>query len=136
MARTSITGYSRQYGSDKGATPAVFFSLIQFTLDINQVNTTLTGVFLPKGAIPVGAENFSANGSAASTIDVGLAGGSVQALANEMLGQVNTNRVVTGDSLGVELLVNTEVTAGHGITQGTGNVLVGVFYIMADDGKA
>lgn len=135
MARTSLTGYARQYGSGKGATPAVHMSIIQFTLDISQASTTGTGKFMPKGAIPIGAENFSGNGTPVSTIDIGIAG-DPDAFANELFSFIRTNREVDGVLLGIELTADIEITAGAGATSGTGNVLVGVYYMMADDGSA
>lgn len=136
MARTTITGYSRQYGSNKGSTPAVHMSIIQFTIDISQASSTGTGKFLPKGCIPVGTEDYSGGGSGASTVDIGLVGGTVTDLANELVAFQPSNREITGDALGVELTALTEITAGAGGVAGTGNVLFGVYYIMLDDGSA
>ena len=45
--------------------------------------------------------------------------------------------MATGGLLGAELTVNTAIWAGVGASAATGgSVIVGVYYIMADDGKA
>jgi hypothetical protein len=137
MARTSLTGYQREYGSNgKSATPAVRLNSIQLDVDIAQVSTTGTGKTLPKGCLPLFAQNIGGNGSAASTIDIGLSGGNADALANELPGDAYSALVITGTSLGTELTVDTEITAGAGAVAGTGTVKLAVYYVMADDGTA
>lgn len=136
MARTSYTGYLRQYGgpSKRNNTPAVYQSLIQFSLDISVASTTGTGKFLPVGAIPIGAQNIGGNGTATSTIDIGVTG-TVDAFANELPGDAVSAMVVTGTALGTPLTVSTEITAGAGAVAGTGTVILAVHYIMQDDGS-
>lgn len=136
MARTSYTGYLRQYGgpSKRNNTPAVFPSIIQMSIDISQASTTATGKFLPVGAIPIGAQNISGNGTATSTIDIGVTG-TVDAFANELPGDAVSAMVVTGTTLGTALTASTEITAGAGAVGGTGTVLLAVYYIMQDDGS-
>ncbi len=56
-------------------------------------------------------------------------------MANELPSDANT-LTANGDALGVALTANTEITAGYGVVAGTGNVVIGVYYIMADDGGA
>lgn len=136
MARTSHTGYMRQYGSTKSATPAVYPAMIQFTLDISVASTTSTGKTLPIGAIPIGAINIGGNGSGASTIDIGLSGGNVDGLAAELPGDAISAMLVTGTELGTALTADTLITAGAGASAGTGSVILAVYYIMTDDGSA
>lgn len=138
MARTSLTGYTRQYGSNaKTATPAVFPAIIQFTFDPTAASTA-TGKVLPRGSIVTGVQNIDggATGGTLPTIDIGTQsspGGFVQ----ELDADGKTEALHIGTSAGVELLVDTEIFAGVGASAATGGtVLAAVWYIMADDGGA
>ena len=135
MARTSQVGYFRQYGSTKAATPSVGVQCIQFTQD-SAVASADTGKVLPKGAIPIWVSNLDGGGAGTNaTIDVGVSG-TAAGLADELPNDAVSAPVVTGSLLGTPLTVDTAIYAGTGGTAGTGDVLVGVYYIMQDDGKA
>jgi len=138
MARTSLTGYTRQYGSNaKTATPAVFLSIIQFSFDPTAA-TASTGKTLPKGAIPLFVQNINggATGGTLPTVDVGTAG-DADGLANELDADGVTGFINTGALLGVELAVDTLIFAGVGASAATGGtVFAAVYYMMADDGSA
>ena len=142
MARTSNTGYNRQYGSNKGATPAVFPACIQFTFDPTQVSASVNK-FLPAGGIPVGVQVITggATGGASPTIDIGTQAAS-DGFGNELRADLVSDQVASiasggGALIGVPLATNTEIFAGVGASAATGgSVLVGVYYIMADNGGA
>jgi len=136
MARTSLSGYQREYGDNKGATPAVRLNCIQMDVDISQANTVGTGKLLPNGSIPLFAQNISGDGSAADTIDIGLSGGNVDGLGAEVPADAYSTLLITGTELGTPLTARTEITAGAGAQPGTGTVTLAVYYIMADDGGA
>jgi len=138
MARTSYTGYLRQYGTAaKSGTPAVYPAILQFTFDPTAA-TAGTGKILPKGSIVVGSQNIDggATGGTSPTIDIGTqaqAGG----FGNEVVADVRGNVINSGLASGQELAVDTEIFAGVGVSAATGGtVLAAVYYIMADDGKA
>lgn len=135
MARTSYTGYLRQFGgADKrSATPAVLPAVLQFTVDVALTNNP-TGVFLPSGAIPLFVQNISANGSAASTTDIGAEGALTNfgsAVPNDVYGGL----VSSGAALGTELTARTEIYT-NAQTAGTGNVTFAIYYVMQDDQSA
>ena len=137
MARSSLVGYWRQYGSTKKATPAVYKAVLQFTMDPTAASAGI-GSFLPKGAIPVAVQNINggATGGTSPTIDIGVSG-TANGFADELAADAVSGEVVGGALLGVELLVDTEVFTGVGASAATGgSVLAAVLYIMADDGKA
>lgn len=138
MARTSLTGYTRQYGSNgKSATPAVFPAIIQFSFDPTAASAS-TGKTLPKGAIPLFVQNINggATGGTTPTVDIGT-GGDPDGFANELDADAMTGLINTGALLGIELAVDTVIFAGVGASAATGGtVLAAVYYIMADDGKA
>lgn len=137
MSRTSYTGYLRQYGNSKGASPAVLKACIQFTFDPTQASAS-TGVCLPKGAIPIAAQNINGGGTGGSspTIDIGTSG-DPDGFGNEMAADSTTVEVISGALIGVELTVDTEIFAGVGASaSGGGSVLACVWYLMADDAKA
>ena len=137
MARTSTTGYRRQYGSNgKNATPAVFSSCIQLTQDPTAASAD-TGKVLPKGAIPIWVANLNggATGGASPTVDIGTQA-DPDGLSNEIAADTVTGPIVTGALLGVTLTEDTPIYAGVGASAATGgSVLIGVYYIMEDDGK-
>ena len=138
MARTSHTGYLRQYGGPgKAGTPAVFLSGIQFDVDPTAASAG-TGKFLPRGAIPLFVQNIrgGASGGVSPTLDIGTTGDN-DGFANELDADAATSLVVGGALLGGELLVDTEIFAGVGASAATGGTcLVTVWYAMADDGAA
>jgi len=137
MARTSHTGYMRQYGGTKSATPATFLAVIQFDLDPT-VASFNTGFILPKGSVPMFVQNMNggATGGASPTIDVGTQADN-DGLTDELAAEVRSGLVRSGDLIGTELTVDTPIFAGVGASAATGgSVRVGVYYIMADDGKA
>lgn len=133
MARTSLTGYTRQYGSNgKKATPAVGLHCIQFSFDASQTSASVSKT-LPKGAIPLFAQNIDGAGTS-GTANVGTTGdpdGFFVAFAP----QTKTTLTIGGALLGVELTADTLIFAGTA-TSGVGTAKVGVYYIMNDDGSA
>lgn len=138
MARTSLTGYTRQYGSNaKSATPAVFLSCIQFTFDPTAASASV-GKKLPGGCIPLFVQNMDggATGGTLPTVDIGidgLAGG----FANELDADGKTGLVSGGTLMGVLLPIDVEIFAGVGASAATGGtVFAAVYYMMADDGSA
>ena len=133
MARTSITGYQRQYGSNgKSATPAVMLACIQFSFLASQASATVSKT-LPKGAIPLFVQNIDGAGSA-GTANVGTSG-DPNGFANELDADAITGLTNTGVLLGVELTADTIIFAGIG-TAGAGTIKAAVYYIMSDDGSA
>lgn len=140
--RSTVKGYWRQGGNSasNNATPGVsLLATPVITFDPTQVSSTATTIRLPKGAIPshgVVTNAGSTGGVGTNTVDVGLAGGTVDALIAE--GDADTASaalLTTGTSLGVALLVDTLITAGAGAVAATGGtVSVRVFYYMNDDG--
>lgn len=138
MARTSYTGYLRQYGSPaKSATPAVYPALIQFTFDPTQASAA-TGKILPVGAIPLYAVaiNPGATGGVSPTVDIGTLADS-DGFANELPADTGKGQLSTdGVLLGVPLTANTEIYAGVGASAATGGtVLAAIWYAMEDDGS-
>ena len=136
MSRSSFVGYIRQYGSTKKATPAVFKAVAQFTMDPTVASAGI-GVFLPKGAIPVGVQVVSggATGGTDPDIDIGVVG-DADGFAADIAADTTSAEVVGGGLFGVELLIDTEISAGVGASAATGgSVIASVSYIMADDGK-
>ncbi len=145
MARTSQTGYIRQYGTTgKSGTPAVFPSIIQFTLDSTQT-TASTGKTLPNGSIPLFSQiiDTGVTGGTAPTVEFGTTGtndgfGDVVP-ADAKTGLISAVTVTLGGALlGEALTADTLIFAGAGDTgtPGTGDVTAAIYYIMSDDGGA
>lgn len=147
MARTTITGYQRQYGSNgKGASPSVGLQCLQFTFDAART-TAGTGQYLPKGCIPVFSQviDTSVTGGTAPTIEIGTAGAggfnngfATVVPATAKTGLISAATATTGGAqLGEEITRDREIFAGAGDTgtAGTGNVTCAVYYIMIDDGS-
>jgi len=137
MARTSNTGYIRQYGSTKAATPAVMMAAVQFTFDPTQAAGTPTGAFVPKGAIPISSQSYGgATGGASPTVDIGM-GANHSGLGNDLAADAASPFAGAQNLTGIELAIDTEIVAGVGNSAATGGtVTASVYYIMADDGKA
>jgi len=135
MARSTLRGFWRSQGT-KNSTPAVSLLCIQLTLDPTAASAD-TGKVLPNGAIPMGIQNLDglATGGASPTIDVGTSG-DTDGFANELAADAITDIVsTTGALIGVPLTTDTAIHAGVGASAaGGGSVLVGVYYIMQDDG--
>ena len=135
MPRNTTNAYWREAGNEN-ATPAVGLLCLQFTLDPTAASAG-TGKTLPKGAIPVSVQNLNggATGGASPTIDVGTSG-DPDGFANELAADAVTDQVsTTGALIGTPLTANTEIYAGVGASAATGgSVLVGVYFIMEDDG--
>lgn len=137
MARTSTKGYIRQYGSNKGATPAVGLYAIQFSFDPTQASASV-GKVLPKGAIPLFAQDLDggATGGANPTVDIGISG-TTNGFANELDADDPGGFEIGGSLLGIELTAETLIFAGVGSSAATGGtVKVAIWYMMADDGSA
>ena len=135
MARSTLKGFWRQTGSEK-ATASVSLQCIQFTLDPT-ASSADTGKILPNGAIPMGVQNLNglATGGTNPTIDVGTSG-DTDGFTNELDADDISNIVSTAGALiGVPLTTDTAIHAGVGASAATGgSVLVGVYYIMQDNG--
>ena len=133
---TTSKGYRRTKPT-AAATPAVDVLCIQITQDPTAA-AAATGKVLPKGAIPLWVSNMNglATGGSSPTVDVGISG-NTDALAEELPADAVSAPVVTGAIVGVPLTVDTEIWAGVGASAGTGgSVLLGVYYIMQDAGRA
>ena len=137
MARTSHTGYLRQYGSTKAATPCVFPALMQVSFDPTAASAS-TGSTLPKGAIPLWVQGLGgATGGTNPTVDIGTAGND-DGFSNELDADAFiTSFSTNGALLGTELTVDTLIFAGVGASAATGGTMQAIVaYMMADDGKA
>ena len=137
MARTSHTGYLRQYGSaGKSGTPSPFICAVQFSFDPTAA-TASTGKTLPKGAIPIYVQSYGgATGGTNPTVDLGTAGAS-NGFGNEVDADDVSALIVGGSLNGVELTVDTLIFAGVGASAATGGTTTAtVYYVMADDGSA
>ncbi len=136
MARTSQTGYLRQYGSaGKTATPAVFPAVITFSFDPTAASAD-TGKVLPAGCVVVACQLAQANatGGTNPTVDIGTQA-DPDGFGNELDADAYTGPAFTGALLGTSILVDTPIYAGVGASAATGGTCVGaVTYIMADDG--
>ncbi len=144
--RSTTKGYFRQQGGTNasaskltGPTPAVFLCVTPpITFDPTLVNTTLTGIVLPAGAIPSHAKitNAGATGGISPTVDIGLVG-TVDALIAE--GDADTASaalLTTGTGLDAALATDLEITAGVGASAATGGTVTArVYFYMNDDGK-
>ena len=138
MAKTSWTGFLRQYGTnDKSATPAVFPAAITFSFDPTAASAD-TGKVLPAGCVPIAVLNVvpGATGGTNPTVNIGtLADPDGFGSGVDADGYTGLN--YTGALLGVPLTVNTPIYAGVGASAATGGTVVGaVLYAMADDGGA
>ena len=134
---TTLRGYYRSTGSDVD-TPSVGLQCIQFTLDPTAASAD-TGKVLPIGAIPMGVQNMNGGGTggASPTIDVGSSA-TPDGLANELSADnITSISSTTGVLIGIPLTADTAIHAGVGASAAAaGSVLVGVYYIMQDDGAA
>jgi hypothetical protein len=133
---TTSTGYRRTKPT-KASTPGVDLLCMQFTQDPTAA-AAATGKVLPKGAIPLWVSNMNglATGGSSPTVDVGISG-NTDGYADELDADGVTGPVVTGALLGVPLTADTEIWAGVGASAATGgSVLLGVYYIMQDTGRA
>lgn len=139
--RSTVRGYWRQCGNSisNNATPGVVPHYIPVTFDGAAANTTATGVYLPKGAIVLGAMIISNHtGGSTPAFDVGIAG-TADGYINGAVSTTTQELDFAGlDSLGdgVALTADTELTAGDDGTgtAGTGNITVLMKVVMQDDG--
>ena len=138
MARTSYTGYLRQYGSTKRATPVPFIAYLTFSFDPTQVSASV-GKTLPAGAIPIYSNTVvaGATGGVNPTVNIGTQADpdgfaiDLDADGNPLVQQT------TGALLGSPLTADTVVFAGVGSSAATGGtVAAAIAYVMADDGSA
>jgi hypothetical protein len=133
---TTSKGYRRTKHT-KLSTPAVDVLALQVTQDPTAASAG-TGKYLPKGCIPLWVSNVNggATGGTSPTIDVGTSV-DPDGFANELDADGVTAPVVTGALLGVELTADTEIYAGVGASAATGgSVILNVYYMFADDGRA
>jgi len=140
--RSTVKGYWRQAGNSisNNATPGVVPHYVPVTFDGAAANTTATGVYLPKGAIVIGAMIISDHtGGTSPAFDVGITG----TADGYIDGSVSTTTAQLGFSglgslaTGVALTADTEITAGDDGTgtAGSGNITVLIEVVMQDDGK-
>jgi len=141
--RSTITGYWRQRGNSgnstrTGPTPAVLLASVEVTFDPSVAAGTLTGVVLPKGAVPSFAKitNAGGTGAAGRTVDVGVVGTN-DALINEGDADTASAAIVTnGTALDSALAADTEIVAGAGAAPATGGTVTArIFYYLNDDQK-
>lgn len=136
MARTSYTGYIRQYGAGKkNGTPVVLQAVAQASFDATSA-TQIELFTLPKGAIPLQVTSLGgATGGTNPTVDIGTA-----VDGDGFATELDSDDVVFGDSgalTGIELAVDTIVFGEVGASAATGGtVKILMNYIMADDGSA
>lgn len=136
MAKTTLTGFQRWYGSNgKNATPSVPFQAIKISFDPTQVSAD-TGKVYPKGAIPLFAISFGgATGGTNPTVDIGTLAAS-DAFTQELPADAYS-APVPGTTSGVELTVDTPIFAGVGASAATGGTVTAiVVFTMSDDGSA
>ena len=135
--RSTVKGYWRQAGNSISnvATPGTFKCYVGVTFLSSQTMAG-TGVYLPKGAIPLGATVAAISGGGTDTVDLQLAGGTAAGLVNELVsGTASAVEIQTGADLGVALTADTEIEAGVGLVAGTLNTTVLISYVIADDGS-
>ena len=137
MSKSTFTGYIRQYGDKKTATPAVLFSCIKFSFDPTQATASVSKT-LPKGAIPLFVQNMDggATGGTNPTVDIGTAGDS-DGFSDELDADGSTGLTNTGALLGVELTADTDIYAGVGASAATGGTVTALlYYVMSDNGDS
>jgi len=138
MARTSLAGYQRQYGSGgKSATPSVGLQCVQFDFDPTQASASVSKT-LPAGCIPLFAQVIvgGATGGASPTVDIGISG-TTDGFADEAAANAYSGLLTTGSLMGTALTADTVIQAGVGASAATGGtVTVGIYYIMVDDGNS
>jgi hypothetical protein len=143
-SRTTFAGIIRQRGmanasgNGKG-TPGSFKAYVSVTFDPTQVATTETGVWLPAGALLLGAIIQGAStGGTSPTVDVGTVGGAQDDIIAEGDSETLTVAEVATASLiaaAAPLAADTQVTAGVGASAATGGtVTVLIAYVVIDDG--
>lgn len=138
--RSTITGYWRQRGdSADPATPAGVLSVLLVTFNPSQAAGTATGVYMPKGAIPMFAFalNSAGTGGTNPTFDVGLEGVANDALINEGDADTEVKTLISLNSaygLADVLTTKRQILAGQGASAATGGtVTVGIVFAMNDD---
>lgn len=141
--RTTFTGYIRQAGATNsssssltGPTPAVLLASVEVTFDPTLVNTTVTGVYLPAGAVPSFAKvtNAGATGGVTPTVDVGLVGTVDGIVAEGDADTASAAILTTGTALDTALTADTQITAGVGASAATGGTVTArVFFYMTDN---
>lgn len=144
--RSTTAGYWRAHGdSTRVSPPAVMPVMMQIKdLDATADAGTLTGAFLPAGAIPLGVHVLGGGtGGTSPILDVGLEAAvpDDDGLANGLTyDATDMADVVTkaGALLGIALTVATEVTYGDdgvGTNNTGGTVDLLISYTFDDDGK-
>lgn len=137
MARTSLTGYQRQYGVNKSATPNVTMLVAQMTIDPTATPAS-TGITLPKGCIVNGVQNVNggATGGTNPTVFIGISG-DTDGFSGALDADGATAIVNTGALNGIELTADTIIFAGVGASAATGGSVTAILtYYMVDDGSA
>lgn len=144
--RSTVKGYWRQRGSgsESVATPAPVLSSLAVTFDGAAANTTLTGKWLPKGAIILSVDiNSGHTGGTTPAYDIGLNSGTpdpdgiVNGAVSTTTQRLLLDSAEAGASfVGVALTADTEITAGDDGTgtAGTGNITAFIMYTYDDDG--
>lgn len=149
--RSTVKGYWRQGGdsSSNTSTPAVVPSvLIIRDLDATALAGTLTGKFLPRGAIPLSVATSLGTippaGGTGPLLDIGLEYGSPNddALVDGVNYEADTTTPIgdalAGSDMGFEATQEVEVTYGDdgvGTDNTSGQINIFITYVMADDGS-
>lgn len=143
--RSTVKGYWRQRGSgaESKATPAPVLSHLAVTFDGAAANTTLTGKWLPAGAIILSVDVASSHtGGTTPAFDIGVntATPDPDGILNGAV-STTTGRYVIGDAqagvlVGAALAADAEITAGDDGTgtAGTGNITAIITFGFNDDG--
>jgi hypothetical protein len=150
--RSTITGYWRARGnsgntSRTGPTPAVLTATLGITnLDATADAGTLTGKFLPRGAIPLSVSVFESTTIAGGTspiLDIGLElgtpddNGLADGLDYEVSSNTQVGATLAGVLLGSILAEDVEVTYGDdgvGTNNTSGEIDIFITYSIDDDG--
>ena len=149
MGRSTTKGYFRAHGGNvaDGASPAVIPVVLAIRgLDATVDAGTLTGKFIPKGAIPLSVavvESVAAAGGTAPILDIGLElatpddNGLADGLAYDATTNTQIADALAGVLLGTELAETAEVTYGDdgvGVNNTSGEIDIFITYTFDDDG--
>lgn len=141
--RSTVKGYWRQGGNSVSnkPTPAVLPAVIRVSFDSAAANTTLTGVWMPKGAIVLSiAMDGGGTGGTTPAVDIGWTGdpdGIVNGTDPTAAGVIALGVATAGAAFVTPLTADFEVTAGDDGTgtASTGTVVATITYYMDDDGS-
>lgn len=149
--RSTITGYWRGRGATEsssskstGPSAAVLPMTMAVVVDPTAADGTVTGKYLPAGAIVLGIDVVSGHtGGVTPLLNIGLDDGVTPDVDGLLDGaaadadlSINVATATTpGVSFGVALTVDAQISAGTGGgTPGTGTSIAYITYTMSDDG--